>query len=73
MGDIFRKRNEANEALYNVNEEGGVAAFLSQAVEGQQVETPQDMEEYAQNQADMDAAQEFGMGNVHGEDDIYED
>lgn len=72
MGDIFRKRNEENEALYTVNEEGAIAAFISQAVEGedgQQVETAQDMEQYAQNQADMDAAQEFGMGNVHGEDE----
>ena len=71
MGDIFTKRNEQNEALYTVNEDGGMAAFMGQTTdEGEQaVATTEDMEQYEQNQADMDAAQEFGMGNVMGEDE----
>jgi len=71
MGDIFTKRNEQNEALYTVNDAGGMAAFVTQALDDgeQAVATADDMENYEQNQADMEAAEEFGMGNVMDEDE----
>ena len=72
MGDVFTKRKEQNEALYAVNEEGGIAAFLSQE-EGSAIATTEDMELYEQQQADAEVAQEFGMSNVQGEDDINEE
>jgi len=71
MGNIFTKRNEQNEALYTVNEEGAMAAFVSQTLEegGPLVATTEDMEQFEQNQADTEAAQEFGMDNVLDEDE----
>ena len=79
MGDVFSKRDEdeqkqidiIQESLSTVHEEGGMAAFVSQAgIEGiEELATSEGMAQYEQHQADMDAAQEFGMDNVPGEDD----
>jgi hypothetical protein len=74
MGDVFTKREEEHQKQVEM-EAGGMGEFFAQAIgeEGEMLATTEGMEQFEQAQADMDAAQEFGMGNVHGEDEDYED